>query len=504
MRKALIIAFLATMISVALLCPDMAAAASDSFKSPEAAAALLADADSGVPLFAYKSDLPRQPYDLSKVMTLLLLVTACENGAADPEEMVEMTESAYFDINSMSTTQNILPGEIMKLLDLMYCAYVGGANEACNLLAESLSGSVESFVGNMNKRAEELGCLNTKFTNTHGQYDAKQHTTAADMFLIFREAMSHQLFVDISGTYKYSTDSIGESGRRNLTSSNALLNPKSKYYYRPCASGLPSPMFEVGYHEVADADSGYSFVSYAESGGLSLIAVMLGCDAIVMEDESVEMLNLTETVRLFDWGFSNFSQRTILSTAPVSKVPVMHGAGADFVNLRPEYAITLLLNNDVSIEEFKQTITIYSEENGETLYAPVSAGDVLGEIVLTRGDKHYGPVLLVANTNIDLNRLQFIKTRISDMLASRTARLIIWILAILVLSYIALVVRYNILRRRRLRKIAEAKERLIETRQGPRTDLWADIKENEPDLIGLGSGNRKPGPENRGQGSNKK
>jgi len=504
MRKALIIAFFAIVFPITLLFPCLPAAAADSFRAPEAAAALLAEADSGMTLFSYNSDKPRQPYDLARIMTLLLLVTACENGTVDPDETVEMTESAYFDITSMSTTQKIQPGDEMKLIDLLYCAYVGGANEACNLLAERLSGNVASFVRAMNKRAEELGCLNTNFTNTHGQYDAKQHTTAADLFIIFREAMGHELFMDISGTYRYSTESTEASERRNLISSNALLNPKSKYYYRPCTSGIPSPIFEVGYNEVADADRGYSFISFAESDGLSLVAVMLGCDAIVLEDDSVEMQNLTETIRLFDWGFSNFSQRTILSTDPVSKVPVMHGAGADFVNLRPEYAITLLLDNDISIEEFKHTVTIYSEKNGETLYAPVSAGDVLGEITLTRGGKQYGPVLLVANTNIQLNRVQFMRMQISDMLSSKAASLIIWVLALLVLGYAALVIRYNILRRRRLRKIAAAKERLIETRQAPRKDLWADIKENESDLVGLGSGNRKQGPGNRGQGSGNK
>ena len=494
MKKAVKIALFAIFIPIALLYAQIPAAAEEEFRNPEAAAALLAEVDAGMILYSKNSDIPQQPYDLAKVMTLLLLVSACETGSADPDELVEMTETAYFDINSMSTTQGIQPGEEMTVLDLMYCAYIGGANEACNLLAEYLSGSTTSFVANMNARAKELGCLKTNFSNTHGQYDMRQYTTASDMFIIYREAIRYPLFLEISGTYRYSTKSVETSDKRNLTTSNALLNPNSKYYYRPCASGIPSPVFEVGYHEVADIDGGYSLISSAESDGLSLICVILGSNAVFLEDDSVEMRNLTETQRLYEWGFSHFSRRTILSTTdPVAKAPVTHGAGADFVNLRPESAITLLLENGVLDEEFERTVTIYSEKNGETLYAPVSAGDVLGEILLTRGNEKYGPVLLVANTNIELNRVQFIRMKISDMLATRAARFVMWLLTILVLAYIALVIRYNILRRRRLRKIAEAKARLSSERRSVNRELWSDIKENESEISGLGSGNRNQG-----------
>ena len=501
MRKTLFKAIFAAAAAAALLCAHVAALAADPFPKPKAASALLVEADSGTTLYSYNSDIPRQPYDLVKVMTLLMLVTACESGAADPEEIVEMTESAYFDINPMSTTQDISPGESMTLLDLMYCAYIGGANEACNLLAEHLSGSVSSFVRSMNARAKELGCQDSNFTNTHGQYDAKQKTTAADQFIIFREAMDHALFVEISETYKYNAQIAGTSERRTLTSSNALLNSKSKYYYRQCTAGMPSPVFEVGYGEVAEADGGYSFVSFAESGDLSLIGVVIGSRAIVLDDESAEMQNLTETIRLFDWGFANFSHRTVLSTNPVAKAPVMHVAGVDFVNLRPEYPITLLLDNDISDEDFEQSVTIYSEKSGETLYAPVGAGDVLGEITLSLGDKQYGPVFLVANTSIELNRLQFVRMQMSDMLASRAAHLVIWILVMLVLGYVALVIRYNILRRRHLQRIAEARAQLVAERRGVDRELWSEIKENESEATGLGTGNRKQGSGVRNQGS---
>ena len=313
----------------------------------------------------------------------------------------------------------------------------------------------------MNTRAKELGCLDTNFTNANGQYSDRQYTTAMDQFIIFREAMSHPLFVEISGTYRYDVESTDMSEARRLTNANELLNPNSKYYYRPCTSGKTSSTFE----------GGYSSVSFAEANELSFICVVLGGRDELLEDGSVDLKNFSEAKRLFEWGFSNFSRRTILSSdKPVGKAPIMHGAGADFVNLCPESSITCLIDNDITDEDFTRTVTVYPVKNGETLYAPVHAGDILGEITLTLDGEDYGTVLLVANTDIELHRLQFIRTQVSDMLASTAARRIIWILVILIIGYVALVVRYNILRRKRLRRIAEAKKKLIEERQSGNQD----------------------------------
>jgi len=461
MRKIIkneIFAFLALAV---LLVANMPAANAGYFKDVEASAALLAEMDSGVVLYEYNKDQKHPADALAKVMTLLLAVSACENGIVSPNRMIEMTESAYSDIDALNTTQNIQPGEKMTMLNLMYCAYIGGADEACNLLAEQISGSARTFVTSMNARAKELGCQNTNFTNPHGRYNSNQYTTAMDQFIIYREALSHPLFVEISGTYRYETDATNMADRRRMSNSNELVNPNSKYYYRQCTSGAASATYE----------GGYSSVSFAEANDLSLICVILGAEDLYLSDDSVDLRNLSEACRLFELGFTQFSWRTILSsTELIDKAPVMHGAGADFVNLHPESSITRLLNNAIPDEAFKKTVKIYSVANGETLIAPIHAGDVLGEVTVTRDGEDYGTVLLVANTSIDLHRVQFIKMQISDMLSSTIARRVIWVLVIFILLYLTLVIRYNVLRRKRLRKIAQAKRKLIDERKNQDQD----------------------------------
>ena len=455
------IALLTIMIPAVLLPFYTPAAAATPFRNIIAASALLAEADTGEALYEYKTGDRRPADSLTKIMTLLIAISACETGKVRQNDMIEMSDTAWLDMTSLSTTQSIMPGEKMTLLDLMYCAYVGSANEACNRIAEHVAGSIEAFIGMMNARAKELGCENTNYRNTHGQYNERQYTTAQDQFIVFREAMSHPLFVEMSSSYSYETASTNVSEPRRLSGTNSLLNANSKYYYRPCTSGIASASFE----------GGYSFVAFAETDGLSLITVVLGSDLVTFEDESTEMRNITETRRLFEWGFSEFSWRNILSTSYLAgKAPVTHGAGADYVNLRPELPIRVLLDNSIPDEEFIKTATIFSEDTGKTLYAPISAGEVLGEVTVTRKGVNYGTRKLIADTDIELHRLQFIKMQIEDLVTSTTARRVAAALLILIAGYIALVIRYNVKRRKRLRRIADAKKNLINERRSQHMD----------------------------------
>lgn len=139
------------------------------------------------------------------------------------------------------STSNIQAGEEMTLRDLMYCAMLGSANEACNIIAVHISGSLDAFVSLMNERAAELGCTGTHFNNTHGLPDSDHYTTARDFTMITCEAMAHDLFVEISGTVSYTVPATNMSGERRLSNTNGLINPESStypgYYYEYARAG---------------------------------------------------------------------------------------------------------------------------------------------------------------------------------------------------------------------------------------------------------------------------
>jgi len=451
LRKAAIVLIL--VISTQLLLIPTAAALVP-FRDVQARSAILAEKETGTVLFEYNI-YQRHPADsLTKIMTLLLAAYAVENDEISDNELIEMTESAWIDIDEDMPTLEIEPGEEMTFIDLMYSAFLGNASEAANMLALRIAGSVDAFVRMMNEQAVEIGCLNTRFVNPHGKYDENQYTTAHDMLLLYTEAIKCMLFKEVAGTFRHVTESTDDFEARTLTSSNSLLNQSSVYYYRFCTSGINSETYE----------GGYSVVASAEEDGMTLISVVLGSDIEIFEDESTNIRGFSETHRLFLWGYSQFEWRDIIKTTDLlAKVPVLHGAGGDFVNARPVDSLTLLIDKSIANEAFEKVITIYSNED-DPLVAPVSAGDVLGEVVIIRDGVEYARMKLIANTNIDLNGVEYIRRQVSELLATSTARNVMFVLIALVLLYAALVIRYNIVRANRLRRIKNAKNDIIRER----------------------------------------
>ena len=431
------------------------AAASTLVPPIEAGSAILAEKGTGIILYEYNMH-RRHPADsLTKIMTLFLAATAVESDIISDNELIEMTEEAWHDIDTNSTTQSIGPGHIMTFIDLMYSAYVGSANEACNMIAIRLAGSIDDFVIMMNQKAMELGLVETRFVNPHGQYHQNQYTTAHDMYLLYSEATKSMLFNEISSTFRHVTERTEESGERNLVGTNSLLNQNSIYYYRYCLSGIASKTYE----------GGHSLVSVAEEEGLVLVSVVLGAREVINADESVSQQHFLESHRLFLWGYMNYGWRDILKTTDlIRRVPVEHGSGADFVNVRPEESLTLLLNNSVPDEDFVFDIVIFSEQRNITLVAPIEAGDKLGEIIVRYNGVEHARIALVANTGIELNGIEFMRRQIIDVLSTPLARNIIIILIILLLIYAALVVRYHVMRFNRMRRIRDARNEIIRER----------------------------------------
>jgi len=478
-------AILLTLIPAMLLSLYFPVSAATQFNDIVAQAAVLGELDSGEILFGHNINL-RHPADaLSRVMTLSLAVLAIENFEASEDDIVIMTESAWEGITSRHTTLGISPGEAMPLIDLMHAAFVGGAAEACNMVAEHISGSVEHFISLMNHRAVELGAANTRFTNTYGLFDEGQYTTANDQFLIFRQAAGSELFISVAGAFRYTLGETNMSDSRRLISSNALQNNNGRHFFRNNKAGMASVTFE----------GGHSYIGVSESDGLSLIAVVLGSDEFMLPDESFDQRNYSEARRLFEWGYSQFSWRTILSLGDlIASAPIEHGAGSDSVILRPESEIRLLLDNDIPLDEFVRNIVIFSVESDTPLIAPVEAGEVLGEITIVRGDMSFGPIPLLANTGVELHALEYIRRQVVDVLSGTVARYIIWSLAVLILIYIFLVVRYNIIRRKRQNTIAQAKRKLT---QEHRLALEAEHEERAA-YYGIHQETRRSGREDSG------
>jgi len=352
----------------------------------EAKAALLLELNSNTVLFEKNADTRVFPASLTKIMSCLV---ALENSSLT--DSVTVSENAYAGLDQFSSTAGLLPGEILTMENLLYCMMISSGNEACNIVAEYISGGNDGFVQLMNDRAASLGCRDTHFVNPHGLHDENHYTTARDLAIIAREAMKNNTFRAIVSSYTYTVPPTNLSGARTLTTTNSLMIPTSNNrYYDKRVNGV-----KTGFTTPA----GRCLVASAQEDTISLLSVVCGCETRILPTGDLEFGSFPETRKLLDFGFSNYTYQTILTTLyPLDEIKVLNSAGADYVALAPREEITVLLPSDLKIDEI-EIVTALLDENGVS--APIAAGQELGTVNLMYHGQLIGSTPLIAINSVE-------------------------------------------------------------------------------------------------------
>ena len=434
-----------------------------------AEAAILVDLDSGRVLYDLNSTEARAPASLTKIMTVLLALDAVDSGRADLETMITAQDDCRYGMDESSSTAGIQPGMTLSLRELLYCAMLKSANEACNIIGAYLSGSVSAFVGEMNQRAASLGCVNTQFMNPNGLSESGHYTCAYDLYLITAAAMQHPFFIELCNTKSYQSASPDVNGGEPMYNSNALISSQSDYgstYLYEYASGV-----KTGYTRAA----GYCLVSTALKDGVHVLSVVLGCDGW-LNAQIEEYKNFSDTITLFDWGFDNFSYRQVLDTGDaITKMDVELAQGDGQVTLYPQNDVELLLPNDMDLSELERSVIVYSDR----LVAPIDQGTVLGEATLYLDKNAVATVRLVNGNAVELARGEYMKERVAEFLGRPWVIAVIVILVIFAIAYIVLVTRYRRLRRKHLKERKLAEKRREEQKRVAQQDFfdgeWKDL-----------------------------
>ena len=358
----------------------------------QAKAALLVDANTGAIVYAKNEHQELYPASLTKIMTALLVVEAIDKGQLSLDQ--EVTASSTIEsLDTDGSTANIKPGEIMTVEQLLYCMLVVSANEACVILAEAVSGSVDAFVDQMNEKAQALGCENTHFVNPTGLHDSQHYTSAWDLYLITKEALTHKDFVRISDTGDITLPATNLHEARALHSTNYLISVwRSRGYINKNAHGIKTG---------STSEAGHCLVSSAAKGSLSFISVVLGCDRLTLEDGEIRTMSFYETNRLFQWGFDNFSYKTILTADEYPKEVAVSLSKIDHVTVHPARDVEILMPNDLEPEDLERTITL----NSDPVEAPITTGDKLGTIQLSYQGTVYATEDLLALKDVEASRL---------------------------------------------------------------------------------------------------
>lgn len=426
----------------------------------KAKAALLIDLNTGRTIFEQNADGQVYPASLTKIMTCLL---ALENG--NLSDIVTITDNAYADVSASGSTAGLQVGEQLTLENLLYCMMVESGNEAANAVAEHVGGTIEDFVQMMNERAYALGCTHTHFMNPHGLHDESHYTTARDLSLIVEAALKSENFRTITNTAEYTLPATNLSEERVLKTTNMLIfqNAGNRYYYSK-AIGI-----KTGYTTPA----GRCVISSAKDNGMYLLGIICGAETTVLETGDIQMESFPECIRLFQYGFENFSYVSVLSPLyPVAQVAVTNSAGAEAVAVAPKDDIQILLPNGYDESKLDVEISLTSE----SVEAPVQESQVMGHATVSYDGELLQETDLLAIADVARSEISAMKTDTAAYMQRNWWKWIVLLIVIVVAIFAALYLWASIRRRiRRRQRIEQRRNALRERqRQARQIDAWEE------------------------------
>lgn len=297
-------------------------------------AAVLMDADTGVVLYEKNMNEQLYPASITKLMTALLAMEALE-----PEQVLTVSQTAVNAVPRTSSHIGLLAGERLTVDQALYAIGMESANDAANVLAEAVSGSLEAFAEKMNEKARELGALNTHFTNANGLPDSGHVTTAYDMALITAAALKQEGLATYFSTVNYTLSATNLSSARSFANKDRLL-PGGQYYY----DGVL--LAKTGWTSSAQG----TFAAAVRKGQTTLVAITL--KSPLLEDK------YKDTHKLLDYGFSHYSSVNVSGeqiTAQLSLGEYTPVKGQKFTYLIPAGAlftdIRYSLSEDAALSE---------------------------------------------------------------------------------------------------------------------------------------------------------
>lgn len=296
--------FLTILIYISYCIPVNCLAANDLKVYSEAA--ILMEQSTGKILYKKNAHKKMYPASTTKILTCIIAIEEC-----DLNEKAKASEEAVSRLKEGYTKANIVPGEEFTIKELLLLTMLQSANEAANVIAEHISGSIEEFAKLMNKRAKEMGCLHSNFVNPNGMHDENHYTTAYDLAQIARYCMKNETYreiiltpkceipdTEIWNNYKIENE-LEDEPYREFYNTNKLLKEGDQFYYKYCVGG------KAGFTTPAKN----CFVTASDKDGFKLVCVVLHAE--LTEDE--KSARYVDTINLFNYGYDNYNLDDIIN-----------------------------------------------------------------------------------------------------------------------------------------------------------------------------------------------
>lgn len=333
-----------------------------------AKSAILLEASTGEIIFEKESDEKMDPASMTKMMSMLLIMEAIDEGVIKWDEKVTVSENA----SSMGGSQILLEtGEEMTVRDLFKGVAIASGNDAVVALAEKIGGTEEVFVQMMNDKAKELGLKNTNFKNPHGLEDEDHYSSARDMSVIARELVKYEEIFKYTSVYE---DYLRENTDRKIW----LVNTNKLVRFYDGVDGL-----KTGYTE----EAGYCLTATAKKEGMRIIAVVMGePDSKVRNQEVSEML---------DYSFAQYEIHNLLSDKKKLGKYEIDKAKKKYVEVVPSTEVTILKKKGEKVNNASYDIRL------DKLSAPIKKNTSIGTIEIKEDGKLIRSVDLIVKEKVD-------------------------------------------------------------------------------------------------------
>lgn len=340
---------------------------------------ILMDAKTKTVLYEQNKDARLAPASITKIMSLLLVMEALDNEKLTLDTVVTASAHAC----SMGGSQIWLKeNEQMTVDELLRAAVIASANDATVALAETVAGSEETFVEQMNERAKALGLKNTHFVNACGLDVENHYTSAYDVAVMSAELLGHET------VKKYSTvwmDTL-RNGKSELVNTNKLVR-----YYSGC----------TGLKTGTTSQAGCCVSASAKRGDMELIAVVMG------GENSNE--RFAGAKKLLDYGFANWAYVPISADLSLLKPVAVKNGMANTTDTTANSEANLLLKKGEA-DKLTQEVTLQ-----DGLDAPVQAGQTVGRITIRSGQSVVGEIAVTATDTVERRNFAHVLCRVCEV-----------------------------------------------------------------------------------------
>lgn len=347
--------------------------------------AILMDASTGKVLYEKNSHEKLPPASVTKVMTLLLICEALEDGKIKEDDDVQISENAA----SMGGSQIFLePGEIQKVDTLVKSIAVASANDACVAMAEYVGGSMEEFVDIMNKRAKELGMNDTNFINTNGLPVDNHYTSAYDIALMSKELLAHKKISKYLTTWMDEVVVGKKQAKIGISNTNKLV----KHY-----SGTTG--VKTGFTQQAK----YCLSASAIRNNTHLIAVTLCAET--------SPIRFKDATSLLNYGFANYESVKICGANDKVATVKFEKGEKENVDLVAKDDLSVLIKKGDK-KDFQKKIEVKQD-----LKLPIKKNTELGVIKVYRGKELVGETKIINSEDINkASYLQILRRVVDNLL----------------------------------------------------------------------------------------